>query len=134
MAADTVTATEMERSETKDIEVKMEESAKCENEDKVKDISQQLQRTLDLGVNDAIGETIPDLELEGDVTYVEPVPDPYNKAIKYLEKHNILQLFQTLTTNIVYKRPEHPVDFMIDEIEELKRSIDPPKEKAAGAS
>ena len=26
--------------------------------------------------------------------YIEPVPDPYNKAIKYLEQHSILQLFQ----------------------------------------
>lgn len=29
--------------------------------------------------------------------YVEPLPDPYNKAISYLEKHNILQLFQVST-------------------------------------
>ena len=28
------------------------------------------------------------------VEYVEPMADPYNKAIKYLENHNILQLFQ----------------------------------------
>ncbi|XP_067681994.1 testis-specific expressed protein 55-like [Haliotis asinina] len=131
MAADTVTTTDMERSETEDTEVKMEESAKCEKEDKVEDVSQELQKVLDLGVDNAIGGTIADLE---DVTYVEPVPDPYNKAIKYLEKHNILQLFQTLTTNIVYKRPEHPVDFMIEEIEELKKLMDPSKEKADGAS
>lgn len=26
--------------------------------------------------------------------YVEPIQDPYGKAIKYLEKHNIMQLFQ----------------------------------------
>lgn len=26
--------------------------------------------------------------------YVQPMQDPYNKAIKYLENHNILQLFQ----------------------------------------
>lgn len=38
-----------------------------------------------------------------------------------------------MTTNIVYKRPEHPVDFMIEEIEELKKTIDP-NEKETGAS
>lgn len=26
--------------------------------------------------------------------YVEPIQDPYGKAIKYLEKHNVMQLFQ----------------------------------------
>lgn len=28
--------------------------------------------------------------------YVQPMQDPYNKAIKYLENHNILQLFQVI--------------------------------------
>ena len=28
------------------------------------------------------------------VEYVDPMPDPYGKAIRYLEQHNILQLFQ----------------------------------------
>lgn len=31
---------------------------------------------------------------EEGLTYVEPIQDPYGKAIKYLEQHNILQLFQ----------------------------------------
>lgn len=30
------------------------------------------------------------------ITYEEPVPDPFSKAITYLEKHNILQIFQVL--------------------------------------
>lgn len=34
--------------------------------------------------------------LEENVEYVEPMQDPYNKAIKYLENHNILQLFQVI--------------------------------------
>lgn len=36
--------------------------------------------------------------------FTEPTEDPYNKAIGYLEKHNILQLFQVgliLMTNDV---------------------------------
>ena len=32
-----------------------------------------------------------------DLDYVQPMQDPYNKAIKYLENHNILQLFQVLS-------------------------------------
>ncbi|XP_041352371.1 uncharacterized protein LOC121370903 [Gigantopelta aegis] len=57
--------------------------------------------------------------------YIEPVPDPYNKAIKYLEQHSILQLFQQLTADIVYNRPPDPIDYMIAEIEEIKRNRDP---------
>lgn len=92
MAEDTVTATEMELSESEDMKLKTEESSKSEKVDGIQDISQQLKKAMDSGVDDAMGETIQ--HLEEDVTYVEPVPDPYNKAIKYLEKHNILQLFQ----------------------------------------
>lgn len=33
-------------------------------------------------------------EKERGQDYVEPIQDPYGKAIKYLEKHNIMQLFQ----------------------------------------
>ena len=31
------------------------------------------------------------------VEYVEPMQDPYGKAIKYLEQHNVMQLFQVKT-------------------------------------
>jgi len=31
---------------------------------------------------------------EEEILYMEPIQDPYGKAIKYLEQHNILQLFQ----------------------------------------
>ena len=35
---------------------------------------------------------------EEEVDYVEPMPDPYGKAIKYLEQHNVMQLFQVSKT------------------------------------
>ncbi|KAL5009251.1 hypothetical protein ScPMuIL_014832 [Solemya velum] len=59
--------------------------------------------------------------------YVEPIPDPYEKSIQYLEKHNIMQLFQTLTTDIVFKKPNNPLDYMIGEIEDLKKQRDSPE-------
>ena len=34
---------------------------------------------------------------EKEKTYFPPLQDPYDKALKYLEKHNILQLFQVNT-------------------------------------
>ncbi|OWF46427.1 uncharacterized protein LOC110455737 [Mizuhopecten yessoensis] len=56
-----------------------------------------------------------------DVVYMEPIPDPYGKAIKYLEQHNILQLFQTLTTNIVYRKPEDPLAYMMKEVKKMQK-------------
>ncbi|KAL4223207.1 hypothetical protein ACF0H5_016679 [Mactra antiquata] len=53
--------------------------------------------------------------------YVQPMQDPYNKAITYLENHNILQLFQQLTASIVYTKPEQPLDFMMQEVEKMKK-------------
>ncbi|XP_062596919.1 testis-specific expressed protein 55-like [Saccostrea cucullata] len=64
-------------------------------------------------------------EFEEVIEYVEPIQDPYGKAIKYLEQHDILQLFQALTANIVYFKPEDPLSYMMKEIEVIK------KEKAA---
>lgn len=38
-------------------------------------------------------------EFEEIVEYIDPIQDPYGKAIKYLEQHDILQLFQVISTN-----------------------------------
>ncbi|XP_064603680.1 uncharacterized protein LOC135469086 [Liolophura sinensis] len=54
--------------------------------------------------------------------YVEPVPDPYNKAISYLEKHNILQLFQGLTANVIYSRPADPLEAMMEQLQIMKKN------------
>ncbi|XP_045181234.2 uncharacterized protein LOC123540343 [Mercenaria mercenaria] len=61
---------------------------------------------------------------EENVDYVEPMQDPYNKAIKYLENHNILQLFQQLTASIVYTKPERPLEHMMQEVERMKKERD----------
>jgi len=52
--------------------------------------------------------------------YVDPVEDPYNKAISYLEKHNILQIFQHLTSDVIYHRPTDPLDYLIQEVQKMK--------------
>nr|KAI8741183.1 testis-specific expressed protein 55-like [Biomphalaria glabrata] len=56
--------------------------------------------------------------------YIKPTDDPYNKAISYLEKHNILQLFQTLTTEVIYHRPTDPLEYLIQEVQRLKQEQD----------
>ncbi|KAK7103887.1 uncharacterized protein [Littorina saxatilis] len=62
-----------------------------------------------------------------DINYEDPVPDPYNKAISYLEKHNILQIFQTMTASIIFQKPDNPLDFMITEIGDMKQQRDSEK-------
>ncbi|KAH3854416.1 hypothetical protein DPMN_096958 [Dreissena polymorpha] len=70
-----------------------------------------------------------DVVYEEQVDYVEPMQDPYSKAIKYLENHNIMQLFQHLTAGIVYNKPEKPLEYMMQEVQRMKDQLD--KEKAS---
>ncbi|XP_077999272.1 uncharacterized protein LOC144452120 [Glandiceps talaboti] len=56
-----------------------------------------------------------------DPPYVAPVEDPYSRAVKYLEKYNVMHVFQTLTANLVYHRPEDPLQFMLDEILKMQK-------------
>ncbi|XP_073249094.1 uncharacterized protein [Porites lutea] len=43
------------------------------------------------------------------------------KATKYLEETAILHLLEDLIAKLVFKRPEKPIDYLIKEMEELKR-------------
>lgn len=47
--------------------------------------------------------------------------DPFLQSVKYLEKHQILRLFQNFAARIVYERPDNPFHFLIDELEKSKR-------------
>ncbi|CAH3038090.1 unnamed protein product [Porites lobata] len=43
--------------------------------------------------------------------------DPFTQSVKYLEKHQILRLFQNFAAQIVYKRPENPLQYLVEELE-----------------
>ncbi|KAK6175319.1 hypothetical protein SNE40_013807 [Patella caerulea] len=45
-----------------------------------------------------------------------------NDATDYLEKHRIMELFNNMTSNLIYHRPDDPKQFMIEILEKLQKS------------
>lgn len=107
-----------------------EESSTPNQNDLVKAAESQVAQVMNKALNNvshnATDGEVSDIHkehqvVEEQVEYVKPMQDPYNKAITYLENHNILQLFQQLTASIVYYKPERPLEYMMQEVERMKK-------------
>lgn len=59
-----------------------------EDDDKVETLSEKLERFAE------------EVEADAESNYKPPTEDPYTKAVKYMEMHNVMQIFQVSNTCI----------------------------------
>jgi len=57
-------------------------------------------------------------KVSDDSSSLNPSEDPYKKATSYMAQHNIVGIFQRLTSKIFYERPPDMIDFIIKELEQ----------------
>lgn len=58
---------------------------------------------------------------DGQKSATQSLEDPYTRAVNYIEKHKIVEVFQNITARLAYEKPEDPIQFVLDEIEKIKR-------------
>ncbi|XP_067930836.1 uncharacterized protein [Watersipora subatra] len=59
-----------------------------------------------------------------------PLIDPYEKSMRYYEKHMVLNHFQHMTAKLVLKRPENTLAFMMNWCKEMQQKQEEERLKA----
>jgi hypothetical protein len=58
---------------------------------------------------------------DGQQSATQSMEDPYTQAVKYIERHKIVEVFQKITARLAYEKPDDPIQFLLDEIGKIKQ-------------